>query len=357
MLDTGCLILDTRYVPCALRFEPYAFNKHLRISGAGLQVCKFRQFLSSTIGRGNMAPMTESNTSPAVPVRASTLILVRGEGEKFQIYLLRRSSQSGFMPGNYVFPGGVVDPEDSDVDLWSGHINLDSAQVMTRFGRGLNIEDAITHGVAAIRETFEEAGILLARQNGGTGRDLDNLRDQRSVGSLRKTWLRELVASGEWTLRFSELACWSHWITPKIRSKRYDTRFFVAFMPEGQQCRPDNRETTHGIWISPEKALRGNLNGEIPLSPPAVATLHEFLQISGVRDLRKELETRSWGVARVPKLVPMTGGALLLLPWDPNYHDEEIQAEIKDQGKRVAPLGKPFSRIWYSEGIWKPISP
>ena len=301
--------------------------------------------------------MTESNTPPVVPVCASTLILVRDEGDKFEIYLLRRSSQSGFMPGNYVFPGGVVDPEDSDVDLWSGYINLDRAQVMTRFGEGLNQEDAITHGVAAIRETFEEAGVLLARQNCGTGRDLDNLLDQRLVGSLSKTWLGELVAAGEWTLGFSELVPWSHWITPEIRSKRYDTRFFVAFMPEGQECRPDKRETTHGIWVSPEKALRGNLKGEIPLSPPTVCTLHEFLQTPGVGDLRKELETRSWGEARIPRLVPMTGGALLLLPWDPNYHDQEIKTETKSLGKRVAPLGNPFSRIWYSDGLWRPISP
>jgi len=303
-----------------------------------------------------MEPMAESNNSPVVPVRASTLILVRGEGEKFQVYLLKRSSQSGFMPGNYVFPGGVVDSEDRNVDLWSGYVDLDRDQVIKRFGGGLNNADVMSHGIAAIRETFEEAGVLLARQNGGTGRDIDNLLDQRLVGSLSKTWLGELVAAGEWTLRFSELACWSHWITPKIRSKRYDTRFFVAFMPEGQECRPDNRETTHGIWVSPEKALRGNLKGEIPLSPPAVTTLHEFLQYPGVGGLRKELETRSWGEARIPRLVPMTGGALLLLPWDPYYHNEEIQVEIKDQGKRAAPLGKPFSRIWYSDGLWRPIN-
>ncbi|MCJ7686504.1 MAG: NUDIX domain-containing protein, partial [Desulfobacteraceae bacterium] len=139
-----------------------------------------------------MAPMTESNTSPVVPVRASTLILVRGDGERFQVYLLRRSSRSGFMPGNYVFPGGGVDPEDRNVDFWQGHIDLDHAQVKSRLGRnggGLNDEDVVSHGIAAIRETFEEAGILLARQNGGTGRDLDNLLDLRLVGSLSKTWL------------------------------------------------------------------------------------------------------------------------------------------------------------------------
>lgn len=301
--------------------------------------------------------MAESNTSPVVPVRASTVILIRDTDGQLQVYLLKRSSQSGFMPGNYVFPGGVVDSEDRNVDFWQGHIDLNRDQVITRLGGGLNNADVVSHGIAAIRETFEEAGVLLARQNGGTGRGLDNLRDQRLVGSLRKTWLGELMSSGAWTLRFSELACWSHWITPKARSKRYDTRFFAAFMPEGQECRPDNRETTHGIWVSPEKALRGNLKGEIPLSPPAVTTLNEFLQIPGVEALKKELEVRSWGEARVPRLVRLTGSAVLLLPWDPHYHDQEIEVEVEGLGKKAAPLGNPFSRLWYSEGVWRPINP
>lgn len=301
--------------------------------------------------------MSESNTSPSVPARASTVILIRDTNGQLQVYLLKRSSQSGFMPGNYVFSGGVVDPEDRNVDFWQGHIDLDRDQVIKRFGGGLNNADVVSHGIAAIRETFEEAGVLLARQNGGTGRDLDNLRDRRLVGSLRKTWLRELVASGEWTLRFSDLACWSHWITPKIRSKRYDTRFFAAFMPEGQECRPDNRETTHGIWVTPEKALRGNLKGEIPLSPPALTTLHELLGYSDIGGLKEETKTRPWGETRMPRLVPMTGGALLLLPWDPYYHDEEIEVEINGLGKRAAPLGKPFSRLWLSEGVWRPFNP
>lgn len=301
--------------------------------------------------------MTESNTSPVVPVRASTLILVRGEGEKFQVYLLKRSSRSGFMPGNYVFPGGIVDPEDRNVDFWQGHIDLDLAQVMTRFGRGLNIEDAMANSIAAIRETFEEAGVLLARQNGSTGRDLDNLRDQRLADSLRKTWLRELVGSGGWTLRFSELACWSHWITPKARSRRYDTRFFMACMPEGQECRPDNSETTHGVWINPEKGLAGNLKGEIPLSPPALTTLHELLGYTGIGDLKEEMKTRPWGEASIPRLVRMAEAAFLLLPWDPHYRDQEIKADVKGLEKRPAPLGKPFSRLWYSQGIWRPLTP
>ena len=301
--------------------------------------------------------MSESVLSPTVPVRASTVILIRDLNGPFHVYLLKRSSRSSFMPGNYVFPGGTMDPEDMGLDFWKEHVDMDPGQAKRRFGRGLNMENAIAHGIAAVRETFEEACLLLADNNSRAGNDLEKLQEPRLNGTLPGRWLRELVLSGDWTVTLSALAPWSHWITPEIRSKRYDTRFLVAFMPEGQECRPDNRETTHGIWVSPEKALRGNLKGEIPLSPPTVTTLNEFLQVPDVGTLKKELEVRSWGEERVPRLIPLTGSVLLLLPWDPHYHDQEIEVEINGLGKRAAPLGKPFSRLWFSEGVWRPINP
>lgn len=304
--------------------------------------------------------MTESAFSPVVPVRASTVILIRDTDGPFQVYLLKRSSRSGFMPGNYVFPGGTVDPEDMGFDFWKEHVDMDPGQIESRFGRDgrdLNMEDTMAFGIAAVRETFEEACLFLADNTGGPGNDLERLQEPRSNGTLPRNWLRELIFSGGWTVTLSVLVPWSHWITPELRSKRYDTRFFAAFMPEGQECRPDNRETTHGIWVSPEEALRGNLKGEIPLSPPALTTLNEFLQIPDVGALRKELEVRPWGEARVPRLIPLTGSAVLLLPWDPHYRDQKIEVAIEGLGKNSVPLGKPFSRLWYSDGVWRPVNP
>ncbi len=115
--------------------------------------------LSPTTGRGNIIRMSESALSPTVPVRASTVILIRDLNGPFQVYLLKRSSQSGFMPGNYVFPGGTVDPEDMSLDFWKEHVDMDPGQAKRHFGRGLNMEDAIAHGIAAVRETFEKCSI------------------------------------------------------------------------------------------------------------------------------------------------------------------------------------------------------
>ena len=304
--------------------------------------------------------MTESTVTSAVPVRASTVILMRDNSDQLQVYLLKRSSRSGFMPGNYVFPGGTVDPEDMGLDFWMEHVDMDHGQVKSRFGRdggGLNTENAMAHGIAAIRETFEEACIFLADHTSKAGKDLERLQERRSNRTLPRDWLRKLVLSGDWRLTFSALACWSHWITPKARSKRYDTRFFMACMPEGQECRPDNHETTHGVWINPEKALAGNLKGEIPLSPPALITLHELLGYTDIGGLKEEMKTRPWGKSRIPRLVRMPEAALLLLPGDPHYHDQEIEADIKGLEKRLAPLGRPFSRLWYRKGVWRPFNP
>ena len=290
---------------------------------------------------------------------ASTLILLRAAERRFQVYLLRRSRKSGFMPGNYVFPGGTVEPSDGNVNFWKDHVDMGIEQIRSRFCRnvtGFSIEETVAHGIAAVRETFEEACLLFARNTLGRGEPgLEGLLKQNAGGTLPAGWLGDLVCSGEWTVNLSALARWSHWITPEIRARRYDTRFFAAFMPGGQECRPDNRETTHGIWASPEQALKGNLERKIPLSPPTLATLHELLQYTEFSSLRKELETRSWGEVRIPRLVPVDRGALLLLPWDPAYRDRKVK--IDRIRKRPAPMGRPFSRIWYDGEIWYPLSP
>jgi 8-oxo-dGTP pyrophosphatase MutT (NUDIX family) len=233
-----------------------------------------------------------------MPVRASTVILIRDQKGPLEVYLLKRSSHSDFMPGNYVFPGGTVDVHDTDLDFWKKHVDMEPGQARSRFAQGdpdLDLKEAMAHGIAAIRETFEEAGILFAYRAPATGKDSAGLRQQQPCSALPADWLRQLVQAGEWTLALSFLAPWSHWITPAARSRRYDTRFFLALMPQGQECRPDRRETTHGIWITPEAALAGNLRGTIPLSPPTLVTVQELLHFPHVASLKKQMDTRSWG--------------------------------------------------------------
>jgi 8-oxo-dGTP pyrophosphatase MutT (NUDIX family) len=299
--------------------------------------------------------MKKDSTRPKEPRRASTVILIREEGGVPQVFLLERSGGSGSFPGNYVFPGGTVDPGDGNSELWKAHVDMDPKEVSRRLGGGLSEEEVFAFAVAAIRETFEEAGVLLAYRSEQTKGDLEWVCERRmSTTGLHKDWTQELVVSEGWTLALTMLARWAHWITPELMPYRFDTRFFMAFMPQGQECVPDTRETTQGIWISPAEGLAGNLNGEIPLSAPTLVTLQELLQYSNIEELRKEVQSRPWGEALLPRLIPLPQGSIILEPWDPLYH-EELEIDPKELASSTLALGERFSRMWQHEGIWRPV--
>jgi 8-oxo-dGTP pyrophosphatase MutT (NUDIX family) len=287
---------------------------------------------------------------------ASTVILVReGEREKeLQIYLLKRSGKSGFFPGNYVFPGGTLDWDEWENIFWQDHLDLSSGELFERFGTALPINALIAYGVAAIRETLEEAGVFLAQKEEETPESSESACVRPAPEAQISGWFRKKVLREGWRLSFSSLFPRSHWITPEAMPKRFDTRFFVAVMPEGQVCRPDERETTHGLWISPGKALEANERGEIPLTPPTLVTLHGLLPFGSLDTLLGVVATPSWGDPILPILFLTERGRFLIEPWDPDYG---CVPEIKagDLRELVLPVGEPFSRLWMEEGIWRPI--
>jgi hypothetical protein len=140
--------------------------------------------------------------------------------------------------------------------------------------------------------------------------------------------------------------------------RRFDTRFFVAALPEGQDGRPDMRETTEGLWVSPQQALAGNLAGRIPLSPPTLVTLHEFLKYPTLDALQGGLEGREWGEPIFPRLVVLGKGAgsIIVEPWDPMYGREDLRIDANKLPGSLLPAGVPFSRLWNEGGIWKPVA-
>lgn len=290
------------------------------------------------------------------PRPASTVVLVRAYEAGFQVYLLKRSGQSGFFPGSYVFPGGTVASEDRNADLWLRYSDLDLPAVERRLGGTLTATEALTHGVAAIRETFEEGGVLLAAPARETVSSMRAICETRKVKMLSKGWFREWVASGDWHVQLSRLAPWTHWITPEAFKPRFDTRFFLAFVPEDQECSPDKRETTHGTWVTPEQGLGGNLGGVTPLSPPTLVTLHELLHYKTLSELQDEVSGRGWGEPRLPRVFPLENGAVILEPWDPMIHDKDVKFDLHRLKKLVLPVGEPFSRLWLHGGIWRPVA-
>ncbi|WP_300457590.1 hypothetical protein [Desulfobacula sp.] len=296
----------------------------------------------------------QKNTPP--PLRdASTVILVRENDNALEVYLLRRSTKSGFMGGFYVFPGGVVDPDDKGMDAWAPHIDLSGDQIKHQLaGDTFSNEKALGFSIAAIRETLEESGVFMASVKGKTQKDVDAICRYRLNKGLPASWFKTKITSEDWTLSLSCLGRWSHWITPELMKKRFDTRFFIAFMPENQTCAPDNMETRHGIWVTPRRALEQNLEAKLPLSPPAVVTLTQMLAFKTMDALKQEIHSRSWGDPLAPRLVPSANGPVILEPWD-RLCDTDGDIDTSDLSKKVLPPGSWFSRIWCDNGVWKPV--
>jgi hypothetical protein len=136
--------------------------------------------------------------------------------------------------------------------------------------------------------------------------------------------------------------------------KRFNTRFFIVEMPKGQECQPDNRETEHGVWLTPEKALTANLFGKVPLSPPTLVTLSELMKFKTMQALRDEMETRHWGPPIAPRMVHTPNGPVLLEPWDPDC-DTDAAVDSSGYAGKVLKPGENFSRLWCDSGVWKPV--
>jgi len=297
--------------------------------------------------------MPLNNANPLTP--AATLVLVRPARTSFQVYLLRRSPNSGFMAGQYVFPGGTLETEDQDIAFWRDRVDLDIEGIQSGIGGSIPAEDILPFGVAAIRETLEEAGVLLASGYSWFDRQLKEVCRRRRSEQLSKGWFRDQTAEDEWVLSVSGLKRWSHWITPLGMARRFDTRFFLAGMPDDQSCVPDNHETIHGLWVTPEEGLQGNLDGEVPLSPPTVVTLHELLDFPDVETLMASAAERGWGEAVRPRMVKMEEGAVIVEPWDPDYEEATISIDPAGLDSTVAPVGRSFSRIWIHRGWCRPV--
>jgi 8-oxo-dGTP pyrophosphatase MutT (NUDIX family) len=220
-----------------------------------------------------------SSTSD-VPVRdAATVALLRNASAGLEVYLLQRSSEAVFSPNAHVFPGGALDDEDraQSMNRWCGP-----------FERGHSCP--IAYYIAAIRESFEEAGLLLAYDASGEMIRLDDPDVRERFGLHRKAMhagqrsLDALCAEEGLMLAVDLLVPFGHWITPKGAPRRFDTRFFVAAAPEHQTASSDEIETTSGLWARPVDVLEANDKGEIELILPTRRSLEALAKHATVDD-------------------------------------------------------------------------
>jgi 8-oxo-dGTP pyrophosphatase MutT (NUDIX family) len=210
--------------------------------------------------------------TPVTPRRAATVMLLRDTDQGPVVHMLRRRASMAFAGGAYAYPGGGVDPRDDDRQVrWAGPSR---AVWAARLGVDESAAQAIV--CAAVRETFEEAGVLLAGPTedtvvGDTTGD-DWEKDRAALAGHELSFAEFLDRRGL-VLRSDLLGAWARWITPEFETRRYDTFFFVAVLPEGQRARDVSTEADRTVWTRPADAAAGYDSGELLMMPPTISTL------------------------------------------------------------------------------------
>jgi 8-oxo-dGTP pyrophosphatase MutT (NUDIX family) len=241
--------------------------------------------------------------TPAEPKPAATVVLLRDGAGGMEVLLLKRHRSSGFVPGAYVFPGGRTDEADAQQELEQFAINFTPRGVPHYFW------------FAAVREVFEETGVLLARD-----RHDEWVRDNSdaTVEQLRLSLmddnasLADVLRGCGGRIDFSAMVYFAHWITPVAEPRRYDTRFFAAALPDGRVVRADPREMTDALWLTPKHALARFKEGTLPMVFPTVRTLEQLAEFTSVAQALDFLRTRDVEPV-MPRLVRTNTGVGIVI--------------------------------------------
>jgi len=253
------------------------------------------------------------------PVDAATVIVVRtsdGTGSPWETYMIRRPVRSDFAADVYVFPGGKVDAEDYDfpVACEVSPIGAEPATVLSEMERALR--------VAAARELFEEIGIVLTNDSVTKGEwdstKFDAWRHNLIAGRMS---FGEVVRQLGVRIDLRQIHPFSRWVTPRAFPRRYDTRFYVAYLPPGQKPAPHASEAPEGLWIAPKEALARYQSGQFPLVFATECHLLRMARYATVESMVASV-TRDDLVPVTPQVVADGGETRFLLPDDPGYTED-----------------------------------
>ncbi|MFZ4240612.1 NUDIX hydrolase [Streptomyces murinus] len=220
--------------------------------------------------------LADGTLTPVSPKRAATVLLLKDTEAGPAVHMLRRRASMAFAGGAYAYPGGGVDPRDDDTRIrWAGPPRASWAE-------RLGVDEAGAQAIvcAAVRETYEEAGVLLAGPDPDTvvgDTTGDDWEADRAALVAREQSFAEFLHRRGLVLRSDLLGAWARWITPEFESRRYDTWFFAAVLPEGQRTRNASTEADRTVWIRPAEAAAGYDRGELLMMPPTIAALRELL--------------------------------------------------------------------------------
>lgn len=263
----------------------------------------------------------EGRREPVEPRNAATVVLLRSPGTSAsagsveggpEVYLLRRQTSMDFAGGMCVFPGGGVDPRDFDADVaWAGPKPAEWAARL-----GCTEETARALVCAAVRETFEEAGVLLAGESADTvvaDTTGDDWEADRAALERRELSLTDFLTRRGLVLRTDLLGAWDGWLTPVFEPRRYRTWFFVAVLPEGQRTRDVSTESASVTWTPARTAADAADRGELAMLPPTYLTCLEVGSHADPGDVLAASRGRSVEMF-TPSVEPLGEGWTLSMP-------------------------------------------
>jgi 8-oxo-dGTP pyrophosphatase MutT (NUDIX family) len=254
------------------------------------------------------------------PVRAAaSVVMLRDAAGELEVFLLKRHGLSDVLGGAYVFPGGKVDLADADLDM-QAHLDSPADVLHAALGEpDLDPVQAAVLYIAALREAFEETGVLYAQDTGAghAAQATQLLREGRAFD--------EVLALMGLRLAASRLQPWSRWITPSVGGvmrKRFDTRFFIAAVPEGQTASHDNHEATESVWLTPRAALQRYWDGAIELAPPQIMSLAHLARHASVQSVLAQARLRLPPVI-LPEPFEQEGARVICYPGDERHSVRE----------------------------------
>ena len=285
-------------------------------------------------------PLPETPSAPPTPEPAATLLLLRQAPAGLEVLMLERHRAVDFVPGAMVFPGGKVDAGDRQAGLrarTAGAGGLDDAALAAGAG-GLD-DAALAVRVAAIREAFEECGVLLARPRGSgepvSGGRVRELRARyREALHAGRADLASLVEREDLVLAADRLVHFAHWVTPLVVPRRYDTHFFAAEAPPDQAAAHDGLESVDSLWIAPRRALEESAAGRLAIVLPTLLNLERLARSASVAEAL-EAARRAPVVRVLPSVEARGSGAFVTIPEEAGYG--RVEAPVHSLGP--LPLG------------------
>jgi 8-oxo-dGTP pyrophosphatase MutT (NUDIX family) len=250
---------------------------------------------------------------PTAPPRdAATVVMLRDGDAGLEVFLIKRHGLSDVLGGAHVFPGGKLDASDQHLDP---QIYLDQHPEHLHAALGepdIAVDKAVGLYVAALREAFEESGVLFIQ---------DSQAASAALAYPATTPFNQLLAELSLRLQTSAVLPWSRWITPRmpsVSSKRFDTRFFVAAVPPEQEARHDNHEATESMWLAPRMALEQYWAGQMELAPPQIMSLAHLTRHSTVRSVMEAARSQPPPLV-FPETFDDNGTRVLCYPGDPAH--------------------------------------